>query len=97
MNISTLKPISVTQGMVKLLIGLVFGGLTGFGVMLLLAPQSGKKTRILIQEKRNEFQERAINTFDDLVILSQYDPRAILADTRVSHENLLLPGLRYES
>ena len=97
MNISTLKHIPVTQAMVKLLLGLAFGGLTGFGVMMLLVPQSGKKTRLFIQEKGSELQERAINTFDDLVILSHYDQRTILADTRVSHENLLLPGLRYES
>jgi len=34
-----------------LLAGLLIGGLAGAGVMLLLTPQSGKKTRVKIQQK----------------------------------------------
>ena len=33
------------------LTGLFFGALTGFGAMMLLTPQSGKKTRIQIGKK----------------------------------------------
>jgi len=65
-----------------LLSGLLLGGLAGFGAMLLLAPQSGKKTRARIGQKSIELQVRATDTYDDLVTLSHYDNRKILAGTR---------------
>ncbi len=65
-----------------LLSGLLIGGLAGFGAMLLLAPQSGRKTRARIGQKSMELQDRATDTFDDLVTLSHYDNRKILAGTR---------------
>jgi gas vesicle protein len=41
------------------LAGLVIGGLAGTAVMLLLVPQSGKKTRAQIQQKGIELREQA--------------------------------------
>jgi len=38
--------------------GLVVGGLVGAGTMLLLAPQSGKKTRANFQQKGIELREQ---------------------------------------
>jgi len=69
-----------------LLTGLVIGGLAGFGTMMLLAPQSGKETRARIWQKSTELQDRASDTFDDLVILSQFDNRQILAGRRGTME-----------
>ena len=69
-----------------LLTGLLIGGLAGFGAMLLLAPQSGKKTRAQIKQKRTELQVRATDTFDDLVTLSRYDNRKIVVGTRKNIE-----------
>jgi len=60
------------------LIGLLFGALAGFGTMILLAPQSGKRTRIQIEEKSIALQNRATDTYDDLVALSHFDNRKIL-------------------
>jgi gas vesicle protein len=71
---------------VGLLTGLLIGGLAGFGTMLLLAPQSGKKTRAQIKQKRTELQVRATDTFDDLVTLSHYDNRKIVVGTREKME-----------
>lgn len=65
-----------------LLSGLLIGGLVGFGAMLLLAPQSGQSTRAQIKQKSAELQDRATNTFDDLMALSHYDKRIILAGGR---------------
>jgi gas vesicle protein len=65
-----------------LITGLLIGGLAGFGALMLLAPQSGKKTRTQIRQKSTELQDRATVTFDDLVALSHYDNRKILAGTR---------------
>jgi gas vesicle protein len=67
---------------VSLLTGLLFGALAGFGAMMLLTPQSGKKTRIQIGEKSIELQDRATDTYDDLVILSRFDNRKILTGTQ---------------
>jgi gas vesicle protein len=70
-----------------LLTGLLIGGLAGFGTMMLLAPQSGKKTRSQIRQKSTELQDRATDTLDDLVVLSHFDNRKILAGTRGKTEN----------
>ncbi|HEY3311713.1 MAG TPA: YtxH domain-containing protein [Anaerolineales bacterium] len=62
-----------------LLTGLLIGALAGFGAMLLLAPRSGKNTRTRIMQKSTELQGRASDTFDDLLALTHYDDRQILA------------------
>ena len=72
---------------VNLLTGLVIGGMVGFGAMLLLAPQSGRKTRDQIRQKSTELQSRTFDTFDDLVVLSHFDNRKILSGTRGKAEN----------
>jgi gas vesicle protein len=65
-----------------LLTGFLIGGLAGFGAAILLTPQSGKKTRIQIGEKSIELQDRATDTYDDLVVLSRFDNRKILTGTQ---------------
>jgi len=70
-----------------LLTGLLMGGLAGLGTVLLLAPQSGKKTRFQIKQKSIELHERATETFDNLVALSHYDNRIILAGIREKAED----------
>ena len=69
-------------GSAGFLTGLLFGALAGFGTMMLLAPKSGKKTRIQIGLKSIELQDRATDTYDDLVMLSHFDNRKILTGTR---------------
>ena len=64
------------------LTGLLFGALTGFGTMMLLAPKSGKKTRAQIGLKSIELQDRVTDTYDDLVTLSHFDNRKILTKTQ---------------
>ena len=41
------------------------GGLIGAGVALLMAPQSGEKTRSLIRDKSFELKDKAIGTAED--------------------------------
>lgn len=50
-----------------LLAGLLIGGLAGAGAMLLLAPQSGKKTRLQIQKKGRDLREQTAVAVDDKV------------------------------
>ena len=47
------------------LIGLLIGGLAGAVTMLLLAPQSGKDTRMQIQKKGIELRERTTEMVED--------------------------------
>ena len=68
------------------LTGLLVGGLASLGVILLLAPQSGSKTRGQIKQKSLELQDRATVTFNDLVTLSHFDNRKILAGAREKTE-----------
>ena len=70
------------RNILNLLTGLVIGGLAGFTAMLLLVPQSGRKTRAQIGQKSIELQYRAADTFNDLVALSHFDDREILTETR---------------
>ena len=49
----------------RILGGMLIGGLAGAVTMLLLAPQSGKDTRKRIQEKGVELRDRTTETVED--------------------------------
>jgi gas vesicle protein len=84
-----LVPASSAHGKnpLSFLTGLLFGGIASIGFILLLAPQSGSKTRGQIKQKRIELQDRATVTFNDLVTLSHFDNRKILAGAREKTEH----------
>ena len=47
------------------LAGILIGGLAGAGTMLLLAPQSGKRTRAQIRHKGLELRDQATDTIEE--------------------------------
>ncbi len=47
--------------------GLLVSGLAGAGAMLLLAPQSGKKTRAQIRQTSTELRDQTVKTVEDAV------------------------------
>ena len=47
------------------LIGFIVGGLTGAVTALLLAPQSGAETRVMIKEKAIELKDKTATTVDE--------------------------------
>jgi gas vesicle protein len=47
--------------------GLLVGGLAGAGAVLLLAPQSGKKTRAQIQQKSIELRDETVTAVEGAV------------------------------
>ncbi len=47
--------------------GLLVGGLVGAGALLLLAPQSGKKTRAQIQQKSIELRDETVASVEGAV------------------------------
>jgi gas vesicle protein len=66
------------------LAGLLLGGLTGAGAMLLMAPHSGKRTRADIQYKTIEMRDQATGTVEDAV--SQARAKAHQIKTSVRKE-----------
>lgn len=56
-----------TNNTLGVLAGMLIGGLAGAVTMLLLAPQSGKDTRKLIQEKSIELRDRTTEMVEDTV------------------------------
>jgi gas vesicle protein len=69
------------------LAGVLAGGLIGAGAMLLLAPQSGKKTRDQIQHEGVELRDRVTETVEDTVAQSRGRARRIMDDvTRQAKE-----------
>ena len=51
----------------SLVTGLLLGALAGAGVMLLMAPQSGKKTRAKIQHKGQQMRNQTTSAVDGAV------------------------------
>jgi gas vesicle protein len=52
------------HNIVNVMAGLLIGGLAGAGAMLLLAPQSGERTREQIQEKSIELRDETSSAMD---------------------------------
>jgi len=69
------------------LAGVLAGGLIGAGAMLLLAPQSGKKTRDQIQHEGVELRDRVTESVEDTVAEGRGRARRIMDDvTRQAKE-----------
>ena len=74
------------------LAGMVIGGLAGAVTMLLLAPQSGKRTRLQIQEKSIELRDRATGMVEDAVAQVRLDGNKLVRDGRRKANELLHQG-----
>jgi len=80
------------NNIVGVLFGTVIGALAGAVTMLLLAPQSGKRTRIQIQEKSIELRDRAAGIMEDTVAQLRLDGNKIARDGRRKANELLHQG-----
>jgi gas vesicle protein len=74
------------------LAGLLIGGLVGAGAMLLLAPQSGEKTRTQIQEKGIELRDRTTGMMDAAMAKVWLARKKITRDGRRKAKELLHHG-----
>ncbi len=66
----------------SVLAGMLIGGLAGAGAMLLLAPQSGEKTRALIQVKGVELRDRTTEVVDQALAQARSDSQEIASEVR---------------
>jgi gas vesicle protein len=57
---------SEAQDLIPFSLGIVLGAAVGAGVALLLAPQSGRKTRKLISRNAEHLRDRASDRWDEL-------------------------------
>src|SRR5512147_1866879 len=64
-----------------ILIGMLVGGLAGALTMLLLAPQSGKNTRLQIQQKAIQLRDRTTGMVDEA-----------LAEVRLDRDKIVIGG-----
>jgi gas vesicle protein len=72
--------------------GLLMGGLIGAGSMLLLAPQSGKKTRAQIQHGSLELRDQVVETVEDTVAQARGQARRVAAGVQRQTKELQQRG-----
>ena len=73
---------------IGLLAGVLIGGLSGVLTMLLLAPQSGKKTRAKLQRQGHELREQTAETVKDAVAQAHGKARLLTHDVREQAKEL---------
>ncbi len=81
-----------TNNVVNVLVGVLVGGLAGAVTMLLLAPQSGKRTRIQIREKGIELRDQATGIVEDAVAQVRLNGNKLARDGRRKAGELLHQG-----
>ena len=86
------EPDHTASNTMRVVIGLLVGGLAGAGVMLLLAPQSGKRTRASLQRKSSELRDQASDNLDDAVAQVRVKTRRITSDIGDMAEELQQRG-----
>jgi gas vesicle protein len=70
------------------LVGLLIGGLAGAMAMLLLAPQSGRKTRARVYQLSHELREQTAETVEGAVAQVRVKAGQITHDVREQAEGL---------
>jgi gas vesicle protein len=72
--------------------GVVIGGLAGSVTMLLMAPQSGKKTRMQIKQKTIELRDQTVEMFEDTMTQLRLESRKIAKGGRRKAKELMQQG-----
>ena len=86
------EPETHNNNVLGVLVGMLIGSLAGAVTMLLLAPQSGKRTRILIQKKGLEMRDQAVGMVEDAVAQVRLDVNKATRNGRRKANQLLQQG-----
>lgn len=81
-----------TNTILGVLAGLLIGSFAGATTMLLLAPQSGKKTRMQIQKKSIELREQASDMLEDTMAQVNSEGKKLNKEGRHKAKELMLQG-----
>jgi gas vesicle protein len=81
-----------TNNTLNVLVGMLVGGLAGAVTMLLLAPQSGKDTRMQIREKGIELRDRTNEIMEDSVAQIRSSTKKIAVGGREAIKELAQHG-----
>ena len=92
MNSKNQEPEYHNSNILGVLAGIVIGGLAGAVTMLLLAPQSGKRTRTQIQHKGVELRNRTTGMVEDAIAQARLDGNKIARVGRRKANELLQQG-----
>jgi gas vesicle protein len=71
---------------------LIIGSMIGAGTMLLMAPQSGKRTRVQIQQKSIELRDQATEKVEDVITQMKKESRKLAKSGRHKARKLLHQG-----
>ncbi len=80
------------SNLLTVLIGMLVGGLAGAVTMLLLAPQSGKATRVQLQKKGVELRDRTTETVNDTMAQVRTEANKMAASGREKIKELTHHG-----
>ena len=86
------KPEYYNNNILRVLAGLLIGGLAGAVTMLLLAPQSGKDARMQIQKKGVELRDRTTGMIQDIMAQVRLDRNKIIIGGRQKIKELKQHG-----
>jgi gas vesicle protein len=86
-----------TNNALGVLVGMLIGGLAGAATMLLLAPQSGKDTRMQIQKKGIELRDRTTEMMEDTAAKIRSNANKIMTDLKNYGQGLAVEQLDYVS
>lgn len=81
-----------SNNILSVLVGTLIGGLAGAVTMLLLAPQSGKDTRMQLQKKGIELRDRTTEMVEDTMAKVRVDGNKLSLDGRQKARELLQQG-----
>ena len=81
-----------SNNILGVLAGMLIGGLAGAVTMLLLAPQSGEKTRTQIQEKGIELRDLATEMVDETLAQVRKDSKKFAKSGSLKAKELMQQG-----
>lgn len=89
------KQTGISDSFLGVVLGMLIGGLVGAVTMLLLAPQSGKDTRLQIRQKGMELRDETTEMVDEAVAQMQANANKVVAGGREKLNELKNQGRGY--